>query len=663
MTRPLFSVLTPVYKTPLDFLEACIASVERQTIPDWELLLVDDGNDRALKRWLKDRCRRDPRLRVVTAVANGGIAKASQLGVDHAEGEFLALLDHDDTLSPIALERMAARILEFPQVDYLYSDEDKISASDDHYDAFFKPGWSPERFRHHNYTCHLSVLRTDLVRAVGGFRPGFDGSQDYDLFLRVIEQARQVEHVAEVLYHWRAHMGSTAAVADQKPASFNASVRAVREHCDRTGIDADVSEGFSGAVRVTRRVLGNPLVSLLIPTYGKSVQLRGRTEHLITHLIQSVERQTTYENIEYVIIGDTRMDAETVAELTAACGRPVTYIDYEQPATGFNFSEKVNIAATRARGDYLVLVNDDLEILTPSWIEELLGHAQQSDVGAVGGLYYFEDDTIQHAGVVTVMGAYHQFYRHPRGEQVFGHHLAVVRETSVLTGACLMVSRADFFRVGGFTQALPNNFNDVDFCLKLRADGLRNIWTPYVEMYHFESQSRVNHVHEFESDVLRRRWGTRLLKDPYYNPNLKPADGTWTPFEDWDVVSRSWAAPIADLDEVDVEGYLEVNDDLAAEVLRNPAFDAMAHLRAFGGREGRLHIARRLRPESDRNRRSRVRVTEANFTVEGYLSANPDLASHAERNPDWDVRAHLLEHGVAERRFTFLEWDEQPVGR
>ena len=382
---PLFSILTPVFRTPLDFLEECIASVEAQTCVDWELLLVDDGNDRALKLWLAERCRSDPRLRVVTSPTNVGIASASQLGVEHAAGEFLALLDHDDTLSPIALERVAARLAVEPELDYVYSDEDKITAAGDHYDPFFKPDWSPERLRHHMYTCHLSVLRTELVRQVGGFRQGFDGSQDYDLVLRVTEQARTIAHLPEVLYHWRAHLGSTAAVADQKPAAHEAGRRAVEEHCRRTGIDAEVLSGVAVALRVKRHLSSRPLVSLLIPTYGKSVTLRGKPQMLIAHFLQSVERLTTYDDFEYVIVGDTRMDDATVAEIMSSCTRPVTYVSYQQPVTGFNFSEKVNIAGTRARGDYLVLVNDDLEILTPDWIEELLAQAQTPDVGAVGG--------------------------------------------------------------------------------------------------------------------------------------------------------------------------------------------------------------------------------------------------------------------------------------
>jgi GT2 family glycosyltransferase len=654
--RPIFSVVTPVFRTSADHLEECIASVERQTFADFEMLLVDDGNAAELARWLRDRCRRDPRLTVITSPANLGIARASQLGVDAAQGEFLALLDHDDTLSPVALETVADHLSD--ELDYLYSDEDKINDKGEYVDPSFKPDWSPERFRHHMYTCHLSVLRTALVREVGGFRSGYDGSQDYDLVLRVTEKARRVVHIPEVLYHWRAHAGSTASVIDQKPAAFEAGRRAVEEHCERTGIAADVMDGPAGALRVKRHIRGAPLVSLVIPTYGKTTELAGSQTTLVEHFVRSVERLSTYRNYEYVVVGDTRMSEEAVLGVLAACGdHPVSYVDYEQPSTGFNFSEKVNVGATRASGEYVVVLNDDLEVITPDWLEVLLGTAQDPGVGAVGGMYYFEDDTIQHAGVMTVLGAYHLFYRGVRGQQVFGHHLAVARETSVLTGACLMVRKSYFMRVGGFTEALPNNFNDVDFCLKLRTSGLRNIWTPHVELYHFESQSREQRVHAFEHELLLRRWGTRLMRDPYYNPNLVRTPAYWAPADDWDLISRGWPEIVLNVRDVDPEGYLEVNPDLSEALARDASFDLRRHLEAFGRAEGRAYVPRRQRPSIDRNLRALVRATSINFNVDGYLDANPDLRAYATRDPGWDPLRHLLDHGEAEGRYLYVDAD------
>jgi GT2 family glycosyltransferase len=655
----LFSIITPVYRTPLDYLEACIASVEAQTSQDWELLLIDNGNEEDLASWLDQRTAFDSRLRVIRSEQNLGISGGSQLGVTAANGEFIALLDHDDVLSPVALKRMAEAIGLTPAADYLYSDEDKLFADSVYADPFFKPDWSPERFRHQMYTCHLSVLRTSLVREVGGFRSGFDGSQDYDLVLRVTERAGAITHVPEILYHWRAHAESTALGSDLKPFARTAAKRALEEHCERTGIDADVDDGPApGVFRVRRRISGDPLVSFLLPT-GKSASIRGRpVAPLVLNFIDSVEATTTYRNFEYVISYDSDMDPAVLAEVERRCTRPVKLAEYETPVEGFSFAAKVNMAAVRADGECLIVLNDDLEMITPNWVQELIGHALDSTVGAVGGMYYFEDDTIQHAGVACAAGPYHLSYGLPRGTGVFGNHLQVARECAVLTGACLAVRRDAFFAVGGFTELLPNNFNDVDFCLKLSSYGLRNIWTPYVEMYHFESKSRVNTVRSFELSSLRERWGRRLYTDPWYNPNLNGAWPTWEHFDDWDVKVRSWPVVVTNLTQLDLPRYLELNPDLAAEVERNPAWDVVAHFASAGHREQRLQAVTHLRHEQDQNRFARelrlVPAAEDGFNRDGYLLANPDLYEVAENDPTWDAYEHLLRFGIEEKRSMYV---------
>ena len=654
---PHVTVLTPVFRTPLTFLDECISSVERQTFQDWELLLVDDGNDRQLATWLDKRCSGDARIRVAHLSENLGIAGASQAGVQSARGEWLALLDHDDTLSPIALERVFALIDDNPLVDYVYTDEDKINAVGDYQEPFFKPDWSPERFRHVMYTGHLSVLRTSLVREIGGFRAEFEGSQDWDLVLRVAEQARSIGHVPEILYHWRAHAGSTATGVDQKPASVEAGRRAVEEHCARSGIDAEVAISPVGPLRLHRRLTGNPLVSLVIPTFGKVAEIRGVEEMLVLHAIEKLEERTTYNNIELIIVGDSRMEHDAVERLLTDRRFPVVFVDYAQPPDGFNFSDKVNVGATRASGDVLVLFNDDIEVVTPNWVEEFLGYVQETDVGAVGGMYYFEDDTIQHAGVISVLGARHLFYKWARGRKIFGHHLTAPRESTILTAACLMVTRRNFVKVGGFTHALPNNFNDVDFCMKLNVEGLRNIWTPHVEMYHFESKSRVNSVREFEAEVLQRRWGTRFLRDANYNPNLQVGSASWEEYSDWDAHTRTWPEPVHDFDQVDLEGYLDANPDLFDLTVGDALANLREHFRHHGYREGRAQVRSVPRPAFDRNERSLVRATPLNFNVEGYLDANPDLAEHKRREPSWNVEEHFREHGRRERRLTWIQRD------
>ncbi len=283
------------------------------------------------------------------------------------------------------------------------------------------------------YTCHLTVLRTSLVREVGGFRQGFDGSQDHDLVLRVTERARSIVHIPEILYHWRAHEGSTSLISDQKPFANEAGRRAVQDHCDRVGIDADVDHGaHPGEYRVRHRLSGEPLVSFLLPT-GKSASIRGGPEEpLVLQFIESVEERTTYRNFEYVISYDAEMDLQMCSPRPKGGAHDrCTYVEYARPSEGFNFAMKVNLAAARSRGEYLIVLNDDLEMITPNWVEELIGHAQDITVGAVGGMYYFEDDTIQHAGVACADGPCHLAYGLPRGTGLFGSHLQVARECTV----------------------------------------------------------------------------------------------------------------------------------------------------------------------------------------------------------------------------------------
>ncbi len=513
---PLFSVLTPVYATPLASLEACIASVRAQTFSNWEFVLVDDGSPHPeVIDTLNRAAARDPRIRVVARGTNGGIVAASNSGLEAARGTYMAFLDHDDELAPCALDAMAAAIAIQPAADVLYSDEDKLDERGVRYHTFRKPEWSPTRLRSQMYLGHLTVMRRSLVEEVGGFRADFEGSQDYDLALRVTERAAAIVHVPEVLYHWRALTTSIAHGHEAKPYAFAAAARAISEHCARIGLGGTVEQTHpSGIYRVRPPLTGNPLVSIVIPTRGSSAVIEGRYRTLVTGAVRSIVAKTTYDNYEIVIVADATSPVDVLDELTKVAGDRLRLVPYERP---FNFSDKVNVGAIASSGEYLLLLNDDIEVISPDWIEAMLGPAQDTGVGMVGAMLYFSDGTIQHAGHCYEDGnPDHIGWRAPHGDAGYFRAFATERECSGVTGACALVRRDLFFTLGGFTLLLPNNFNDVDFSMKVRTAGKRIIWTPFAELFHYESKTRINTVTAAELDTMRRRWFTRMLRDPFW---------------------------------------------------------------------------------------------------------------------------------------------------
>jgi O-antigen biosynthesis protein len=518
----LFSIITPVYDAPEQALIDCIESVLNQDYPHFELCLVDDASPSPhIRRILEDAVKSDPRVRVHYRQENGGIVAASNDAIAMAKGEFLVLLDNDDVLEPRALGIVNHR-LEMDgedNIDYVYSDEDKIGEDGNPTQPFLKPDWSPERFRSHMYCCHLSVLRRELVDEVGRFRPGFDGSQDYDLVLRVTEKARRIEHIAEILYHWRMSPSSTAASSDAKPYAREAGLRAVQAHCDRTNIDAEVLPlAIPGTHRVKRRVQATPLVSIVIPTGGTASRVWGVPLVLVENAVRSIVEKSTYTNLEFVVVADRTMKHETELRLHQMLGDRLKLVWYEQE---FNFSRKCNLGAAHAMGDYILLLNDDVEVESPDWIETMLGLAQESDVGMVGAKLLFSDGTLQHAGHVYKNSCpFHMFIKHPADDPGPNGMLLVERECSGVTAACAMIRKAVWNEVGGLCESLPNNFNDVDLSLKIRHLDYRIIWTPHAVLYHFESLSRDNTVTPRELNFIQARWDLELRVDPYHNPNF-----------------------------------------------------------------------------------------------------------------------------------------------
>lgn len=518
-TEPLISVLTPVYNTDADVLEECVASVVGQTYRNWQLCLVDDRSPEP-HVWplVQDIATRDPRIFVGRRDVNGGIVAASNDCAALATGDVVSLLDHDDLLAPTALAEVAAAFAAHDDVDYVYSDEDIVDLAGRRVAPFYKPDWSPERFRCQMYTCHLSSIRRTVFDAVGGFRDGFDGSQDWDLMLRVTEVARRIVHIPKVLYHWRTVATSVLAGEDVKPYAYDAGRRAVAAHCERFGIDGEVIElRQRGHYRVRRSIDTSPLVSIVIPTRGSEGRPWGQSRVMVVEAVRSVIERSSYENVEIVVVFDTATPGYVLARLREIAGDRLQLVEWTHP---FDFSAKVNLGAKEATGDLLLLLNDDTEVITPDWIETMSGFLREPDVGAVGCNLLFEDGRLQHAGHVHLNGA--------PGHVMFGQMptstrnrmaLWLDREVAGVTGAALLTRASTFAEVGGFGTEFPNNYNDVDFCLKLRAAGYRIVVTPHASLFHFESVTRDPTVSDDELQRLRDRWSSELHRDPYYNPN------------------------------------------------------------------------------------------------------------------------------------------------
>lgn len=521
--QPRFSVLTPVYETPARVLWEMLESVRAQSFGSWELCLVDDSSASPHVGETLDRAAgEEPRIRVRRREENGGIVAASNDALAMARGEFVALLDHDDELHPDALAHVHEAILAQPEADYVYTDEDKIDAAGRHSGPFFKPDWSPERMRTQMYSCHLSVFRRALVEEVGGFDPELEGSQDWDLVLKVGERAQAVLHVPRVLYHWRALDTSAAGGGEEaKPWAFEAGRRAVQAHCERVGLPATVArdEEHAGVYHLEPNLPRRPPVSIVIPTAGQSREIRFEHKVLVTHCVRSIVESSTYDNYEIVPVLDESTDRAVVDELREIAGDRLRPVEFEGP---FNFSAKVNSGAVRSEGEHLLLLNDDMEVATPNWIERMAMYSGSPEVGAVGGRLLWEDGRLQHVVVRFTDGLPGHLYRGFSGEfKGYANDVLIAQNCLAVTGACLMTRREVFEEVGGLTPTFPVNYNDIDYCLKLRATGRRVVYDPDVVMYHFESSSRSDEVEEWEEEQLLDRWLPLTATDPYANPNMR----------------------------------------------------------------------------------------------------------------------------------------------
>ncbi len=524
--RPLMSIVTPLYDTPPPFLEAMIGSVRAQAYPHWELCLADDASPSPhVREALARATTADPRIKAMVRPVNGHISAASNSALELATGEWVVLLDHDDLLSPDALLRLVEEATAHPDAVLIYSDEDKLSEAGRRYEPFFKPDFSPELFRSQNYLNHLTALRAERVRAVGGWREGFEGSQDYDLFLRVLEgiEPARVRHVPHVLYHWRAAPGSTALAADQKDYAFDAGQRALREHLARMGVGAQVERAGEWPFHRVRHALPAPapLVSLVIPT-------RDRTD-LLAPCLRSVLR-ADYPALEVLVVDNGSVEPRTYALFAELASDSRVRV---LPAPGpFNYSALNNAAVREARGEVIGLLNNDLEAIGDDWLREMVSWAVQPEIGCVGAKLLYPGDTVQHVGVVLGIGgvAGHAHKHERRTTGGYFTRAALVHNVSAITGACLLVRRSVWDAAGGLDEALAVAFNDVDFCLRVRDLGYRNVLTPFAELYHHESPSRGAETTpekraRFAAEVafMHARWGEALQRDPYYSPHLSLA--------------------------------------------------------------------------------------------------------------------------------------------
>ncbi|MFD0739047.1 glycosyltransferase family 2 protein [Lysobacter koreensis] len=521
--KPLISIVMPVYQTPEAWLRRCIDSVLAQAYPHWELCIADDASPAPhVRRVLQEYMRRDARIRVVFRDANGHIAAASNSALEIASGEYVALLDHDDELPPHALLEVAQAIQANPDWKLIYSDEDKIDEKGRRFDPYFKPDWNYELFLSQNCVCHFGVYQAGLVAQVGGFRVGLEGSQDWDLALRCVERLRpeEIGHIPKILYHWRAIAGSTALGVAQKDYACDAGWRAVSEHLQRAGVEARVEMADGGYMKVRRKLQAPaPRVSLLIPTRDKVELLR--------MCIQSILEKTDYPDYEILIVDNQSEERATLDYFAELASQPrVKVLRYNAP---FNYSAINNFAAAAATGSIIGLVNNDIEVISPDWMTEMASQVARPEIGAVGAMLLYPDDTIQHAGVILGIGgiAGHAYAGLPAETLGACGRAQLAQEMSAVTAACLFVRKEVFDEVAGLDEKLSVAFNDIDFCLRVRARGYRNLWTPYVRLYHHESASRGYEdtpakIARFqgEMDFMRSRWGESLLRDPAYNPNL-----------------------------------------------------------------------------------------------------------------------------------------------
>ena len=522
--QPKISVIIPVYNPSPDFLSLCIESILKQSYSNWQLCLADDcSTDKKVRATLDEYAKRDDRIEVVYREQNGHISEASNSALKIANGEWVALVDHDDELPNNALYYIVKTINDNNKAELIYSDEDKINEKGERYEPHFKSDFNLDLLYSQNYISHLGVYKTEVIKKIGGFRIGVEGSQDYDLLLRYINEINtgNIVHIPRVLYHWRAIPGSTALGAEEKSYTTEAGIKALTDYFLNKEISVKVEKGKAENIyKINWEIKNNPLVSLIMPTYNGY--------EITKQAIASILEKTTYKNYEILLVDNNSDNREALEYFKTLEVHPkITVLKYRNP---FNYSAINNFAVKYAKGEIIGLINNDVEIINGDWLSEMVSHANRRDIGCVGAMLYYPNNKIQHAGVILGIGgvANHSHCGFEMNHPGYFRRLEVVQNLSAVTAACLLVKKSIYLEVGGLNDKdLKIAFNDVDFCLKVDKAGYRNLWTPYAELYHHESISRGEEdtpekKKRFNSEVnyMISTWKEKIENDPYYNPNL-----------------------------------------------------------------------------------------------------------------------------------------------
>lgn len=520
--EPKISIIVPMYNTKEKYLKELIDSIINQTYKNWELCLSDGSDEK--KDYVERLVNVDERIKYKFLNANKGISENSNEALKLATGDYIALLDHDDILPAFSLFEVVKTINTDKEAEFIYTDEDKLlEEKENRMGPHFKQDYAPDTFMSYNYICHFSIFKKNLMERIGGFRKEFDGSQDYDIIFRATEQANRIIHIPKILYHWRINENSVALSAEAKPYAYEAAKKAIKAHLNRIGLNANVEDTrIIGLYKVNYEIVGTPKVSIIILNKDHKKDLK--------RCIDSILEKTTYENYEIIIVENNSKTKEIFKyykELEK--NEKIEIVEYKEQ--GFNYSRLNNFGVKNATGDYIVLLNNDTEIITKDWIETMLGNCQRKDVGIVGAKLLYENDTVQHVGVVLGLTGVAGHVNLGIGADEIGYmgRNIITQNYSAVTGAMLMISKEDYERIGGLDEEFPVAYNDVDLCLKIRKLGKVVVMNPFVEAYHYESKTRGYEITEekkrrLEEDTkrLKNKWKDVFEKeDPYFNINFR----------------------------------------------------------------------------------------------------------------------------------------------